>query len=202
MAYPAPVHWLGIKRILRYLRGTMTQGLTYSGANFSPSPSLSPPHNLEGWSDVDWAGDIDTRRSTSGYLFLLDSLCLISLQSKKQSVVALSTSEAEYIAATTATKELLWLQTLTSELGYLVRLPSTLYCDNQSCIAFTKNSKFHDRSKHIALRYYFLRDQVQSKVLQLQFTPTSMMWTDILTKSLPKIKHNACLEGITNASSQ
>ena len=193
MQDPTPAHWLGVKRIFRYLRGTSKQRLVYSSPP-SASPSL---HQLTGWSDADWAGDIDTRRSTSGYIFQLDSSCLLSWQSRKQTIVALSSTEAEYIAAATATKELLWLQALLQELGYSLLLPSTLFCDNQSCISLSENPKFHDRSKHIDLRFHFLREKVQAKILKLHFTSTSTMWADILTKSLPKDKHQACIHALT-----
>lgn len=198
MANPAPIHYLGIKRVLCYLNGTRTQGLTYTGPKLSPNHTL---HQLVGWSDADWGGDLDTRRSTSGYMFQIDS-CLISWQSRKQSVVALSSTEAEYIAIAIATKELIWLQAIIQELGYSLALPSTLFCDNQSCIALSKNPKFHDRSKHIDLRFHFLREKVNSQLLSLEYTPTSDMWADILTKSLPKIKHYACIEGIHTSPTQ
>lgn len=171
MANAAPIHWLGVKHIFRYLRGTMTCSLTFIGANFLPSSH----HVLQGWNDAHWAGDINTYSSISGYIFQLDSSCLLFWQSRKQSTVVLSTSEVEYIAALAATKELLWLHALIYELGYSLQLPSTLYYDNQFCIALSENPKFHDRSKHIDLRYHFLRDHVHSKILQLEYTPTSHM---------------------------
>lgn len=152
MLNPAPIHWLGVKRILRYLKGTMETGLTFQGSHFQTSTT----HHITGWSDADWAGDPDTRRSISIFLYLLDSSCLLSWQSQKQHVVALSSTEAEYIAAATATKELLWLQALVGELQFPLQLPSTLFCDNLSCIALTKNPRFHNRSKHISIRFCFL----------------------------------------------
>ena len=148
---------------------------------------------------MDWGGDLDTRRSIFGYLFTLDT-CLISWQSQKQSIVALSSTEVEYIAGATATKEILWLQTIIKEIGYQLHLPNTLYYDNQSCIKLSQNPKFHDRSKHIDLRYHFLTEKVNSQLISLEYTPTSTMWTDILTKSLSKVKHDACLEGINKCT--
>ena len=108
MHEPTPAHWLSIKSIFRYVRGTSKQSLGYSSLPSAPT-SL---HQLTGWSDADWAGDIDTYRSTLGYIFQLDSSYLLSWQSRKQTIVALSSMEAEYIAAATATKELLWFQVL------------------------------------------------------------------------------------------
>jgi hypothetical protein len=169
MAKPGPIHWMALKRIFCYLQYTSSWGLTYHC--FSPGSA----HLLNGWTDADWAGDPDTRRSTSGYICQLNGTTL-SWLSKKQPIVALSSTEVEYIAAATATKELLWLQTLLTELGYPITLPSILYCDNQSCIALAKNPKFHERSKHIDIKYHFLREKVESKLIQFEFTPTTEMW--------------------------
>ena len=108
MIKPAPVHWLKVKHILRYLCGTICQGLTYHGHNFSPTNS----HFLRGWNNANWASDVDTRCYTSGYIFQLISSCVISWQSYKQSIVALSSTKAKYIAVATATKELIWLQAI------------------------------------------------------------------------------------------
>jgi len=136
-------------------------------------------------------GDLDTRCLTFGYIFQLNG-STIFWQSKKQLLVAMSSIEIEYIVAATAPKELLWLQTLLTKLSYLVTLPSLLYYDNQSCIALTKNFKFHKCSKHIEIKYHFLRKKVESKFIKLKFTTILEMWADIQTKSLPKPKHHAC----------
>lgn len=131
----------------------------------------------------------------------MDSQCVLSWQSRKQSIVALSSTEAEYIAAAIAAKELIWLQTIISELGYSLSQPSIIYTDNQSSLHLSENPKFHDRSKHIDLRYHFLREKVNNKILQLKYTPTQYMWADILTKSLPKVKHQACIHGLYTQAS-
>jgi hypothetical protein len=147
MANPIPIHWLGVKHVLRYVKGTSSKGLTYQGNKISTNKL----HQLTARTmQIGGGGDLDNQRSTPGYLFQIDS-CLISWQSRKQSIVALSSTEAEYIATATATKELIWLQTIIQELGYPKSLPSTLFCDNQSCITLNENPKFHDRSKHIDL---------------------------------------------------
>lgn len=106
--------------------------------------------------------------------------------------IALSSTEAEYIASAHATKEVLWLRHLLSEIGFPQLNPTLIYCDNQSCLALTKNSRFHDRSKHIELRYHFLRQKVEDKEIIFEYTPTTTMWADIFTKALPRIKHDAC----------
>ena len=149
----------------------MNIDLVYSGANYLPSSS----HSLTGWSDADWASDIDTQRSIRSYIFHLDSSCILSWRCQKQPVVVLSSIEAEYIAAATANKELLWLQTMIQELNFNLLQPSTLYCDNQSCIVLTLNPRFHDRSKHIDTRFHFLCEQITNKLLQLEYTPTAQM---------------------------
>ena len=134
------------------------------------------------------------------YLFQLET-CLLSWHSRKQSIVALSSRQAEYISATIATKELIWLQSIIQELGYSLSLSITIYCDNQSCIAFSQNLKFHNHSKHIDLRYHFLHEKINTHLLSLEYMPTSTMWADILTKSLSKFKHFSCLEGIHHSAS-
>ena len=151
------------------------QGLTYWCVNFSPKQSFF----LQGWSDADWASDIDIRRSISSYLFQLET-CLLSWHSCKQSIVALSSTKAKYISVATATKELIWLQSI---IGYSLFLPTTIYCDNQSCIALNQNPKFHDRSKQIDLRYHFLHEKVNTRLLSFEYTSTSTMWTNIFTKT-------------------
>jgi hypothetical protein len=112
-------------------------------------------------------------------------------------IVALSSTEAEYIAAATAIKKLLWLQVLLQELGYSLIFPGIIYCDNQSCITLSANPKYHNWSKHIDLRFHFLREKVQAKILKLQYTSASTMWVDILTKSLTKDKHQTCIQALT-----
>jgi hypothetical protein len=100
----------------------------------------------------------------SGYLFKLNGN-LLSWHSKKQQVVALSSTEAEYVAAATATKELVWLQVLLSEIGYSIQMPCTIFSDNQSSIALSKNPRFHERSKHIKIKYHFLKEKVKTNLL-------------------------------------
>lgn len=160
MSSPTPVHWTALKRLLWYLKKTSHSGLLYS----SSSSSSSLTYKLKGWCNVDWAGDIDTQWSTSGYLFKLIGN-LLSWHSKKQQVVALSSTEAEYIAAATATKELVWLQALLSKIGYSIQMPCTIYSDNQSSIALSNNPWFHERSKHIKIKYHIMWEKVETNLL-------------------------------------
>ena len=170
MANPGPQHWIAVKRILRYLQGTSNHVLQYGG---SPS-SLQ----VIGYCDADYAGDIDTRRSTTGYTFLLAGGA-ISWNSKKQPTVALSTSEAEHMAATHATKEEIWLQRFFKDIGFLQDSPMTIYSDNQSCISLSRNPTFHARTKHVEIQHHFVREKIESGDINLVFCGTEDMVADV-----------------------
>ena len=177
-AQPAKRHWTVVKRIMRYLRGTVNLGLAFT-------PQLSG--EVIGYSDADWGGDVNDRKSTSGYLFQVCGAA-ISWRSKKQTCVTLSTAEAEYMALASATQKAIWLGQLTSELG--IGTPAkatTIFEDKQSAIGMTKNPQFHGRSKHIAIKYHFVRDQVgKGTVKLLKYCHMKEMVADMLTKGLPK----------------
>lgn len=182
---PSSKHMQAAKRVLRYLQGTPTLGITYR----------PPPLRLQGYSDADWAGDIDTRRSTTGYVVMLNNGA-IAWKSRRQPTVALSTMESEYMALTEATKELKWIRTLLAELGYSNNSkdepPTDLFSDNQSAIALAKNPVSHARAKHIDLRHHFVREAIQDKVIWVQYIPTTEMTADSLTKALGREKHEKC----------
>ena len=147
---PTDAHWKAVKRIFRYLKATMNLCLTFRG-------DLKP---LMGYTDTDWAGDQDTRRSTSGYIFGIGSGA-ISWQSKRQPTVALSTCEAEYIGQTQATKEAVWLKRLLDQLNPQEhRYAVIIFCDNQGAMALAKNPQFHARTKHIDIQHHYVREQV------------------------------------------
>ena len=148
---PTKTHLTALKRVLRYLKGTMKHGILYS---------QNESDVCGGFSDADWAGDINDQKSTSGYLFQMSGGA-VTWKSRKQSCVALSTAEAEYIALSSATQESVWLRNLTSELGSPAETPTTIYEDNQSAIAMTKNPQFHGRAKHIDIKYHFIRENVE-----------------------------------------
>lgn len=116
----------------------------------------------------------------------------ISWSSKLQPIVALSATEAEFIAAVEAGKEILWMRNILSEFGYTVQGPSTLHMDNQSAISVAKNPEHHGRMKHLDLRYYWLRDVVESGQIAPKFIPTAEMVADVLTKALPRDKVQFC----------
>jgi len=138
---PRKEHWEAVKRILRYLRGTTRDCLCFEG--FDPI--------LKGYTDADMAGDLDNKKSTTGYLFTFSGGA-ISWQSKLQKCVALSTTEAKYIAATEAGKKMVWLKRFLQELG-LHQKEYVVYCDSQSAIDLSKNTMHHSRMKHIDVRY-------------------------------------------------
>ena len=140
MVNPIKDHWEAVKWIFRYLRGSSKSCLSFGSSKLV----------LEGYTDADMAGDLDNRKSTSGYLFT-SAGGAISWQSKLQKCVALSTIEAEYIVANEAGKEMLWMKQFLQELG-LMQDKYVVHCDSQSAIDLSKNATFHSRSKHIEVR--------------------------------------------------
>ena len=173
---PSNEHWTAVKRIMRYLKGTMNYGLCYDKGK---------PGDCVGFSDSDWAGDINDRRSTSGYVFQICGTA-VSWRSKKQSCVALSTAEAEYMALASAAQEAVWMRQLIGDLTTTSTTPMTIYEDNQSAISMAKNPQFHGRAKHIGIKHHFIREQVEKGTVVLQYCQSEDMTADILTKGLNK----------------
>ena len=149
---PGKEHWEAVKWILRYLRGTSKVCLCFG----SGKPML------DGYTDSDMAGDVDSRKSISGFMMTF-ARGAVSWQSKLQKCVALSTTEAEYIDITEGCKEALWMRKFLEELG-LKQEKYVVYSDSQSAIHFSKNLTFHSRSKHIDVRYHWIRDVLESKI--------------------------------------
>lgn len=170
---PKQSHWQTVKRIFRYLKGTIDVGLLYSKND-----------NFEVYSDADFAGDLKTRKSTSGVVSMFANAA-ITWQSKKQQCVALSTTEAEYVSAALATKEIIWLKKLFDECSIVIP-KYTLFVDNMSAIKLVKNPEFHQRSKHIDVKYHFIRDSFQKGEIDVQFVKSEDQIADIFTKALPK----------------
>jgi hypothetical protein len=173
------VHMVGAKHILRYVAGTVDFGLNYVKGDGV---------RLVGYIDSDCAGCAANRKITSGCCFSLGS-ALVSWFSWKQKSVALSSAEAEYMAANQASCEAIWLRKMLVGLFGQEMSPTVIHCDNQSCIKLSENLVFHDRSKHIEIRYHFIHDWVQRGVVQLQYISTYDQVADILTKALPWGKH-------------
>ena len=171
---PSRAHLQAAKRLLRYLKGTSNYKL-YLG--FATDQNQGQAQDLHGYSDADWGGDVTTSKSVSGYVFYLSG-GVISWSSKKQSAIALSSTEAEYIALAHAAQEAVWLRTLLHELGFQGPSPTTIFEDNQSAIALTKNPVFHPRTKHVRIKYHFIRDKVDTHEIRLEYLA--------LTKALPR----------------
>lgn len=172
-------HWNAVKRILRYLRGTLDLGLIYK---------KGVSDDCIGYSDSDWAGDLDDRRSTSGYMFHISGAA-VSWKSRKQSYVALSTAEAEYMALANDAQEAVWIQELIGELRNETARPVTINEDNQATIQMSKNPQFHGRAKHIGIKYNFIREQIEKGTVEPIYCRTSDMVADMLTKGLCKEKY-------------
>jgi hypothetical protein len=170
---PGHVHWQQCQCIFRYLQGTKDLMLQYGG-------SCAP--RLDVYSDADYAGDLDSAHSTSGYSAFIGT-SLISWASRRQPVVAKSTTEAEYIAANEAGSEGVWFCSFLEELGYPQKTATTLYIDNQSTIKVGKNPE------HLNTKYHWLREQVEDRVFSLDYVPTDRMPADILTKLLERVLH-------------
>ena len=174
---PTEAYLTAVKRILRYLKGTVNLALKYQ---------QSGDGVLVGYSDADCANDPDDRHSTTGNLFLMAGGA-ISWLSKKQAVVALSSSESEYIALCSATQEAVWIQKLLSHLTIPDEVkPITLMEDNQGTIAIAKNPVTHSRTKHIDIRFHFVREAVQSGIIELKYCASENMIADLLTKPLSR----------------
>ena len=183
MARPGPEHWSGVKRVFRYIMGTVNYGLKYVASD-------QKDIMLHGFSDADWAGGTSTRKSTSGYLFRLGK-STISWKSKRQSIVALSSTEAEYVALCSAVQETVWLRRLLSSIGFKQSTPTVIYEDNQGSIALSIDIKFH-----------FVRETLEKKQVDLVYCSTENMLADIFTKLLPKprFEHLRSLIGVEQIS--
>ena len=184
-ANPGIEHWKSVKRILRYLHGTRTLGLKYQSYSESKEELSIESMIPVGYVDADYARDPVTRRSCSGYMFFLAN-APISWQTRQQPTVALSTMESEFMAACAAAQESVWLMQLLTEFGTKFNHPINIYEDNKACIDYTKNSTSHQRTKHISVRYHFIRDLIQQGALCLLPIKTADNIADILTKPLDK----------------
>lgn len=181
VAAPSDVHWKAAKRVLRYIAGTLDRGIQYQKGQVE----------VEAFTDADYAGEQDSRKSTSGAVVLMRGAPVV-WKSKLQTVVAASTCEAEYIAAAAAAKEALWVRKLIGEMsGQVQRIP--LYGDNQSALVLMKQhtSGASGRTKHIDVPFHFVRHRVMQGDLEAVYVPTDEMKADILTKALPGPKHEA-----------
>ena len=193
-ANPGPDHWKAVLRIFRYLKFTGPMGIVYRYSVSSVDNQLvmfRSPHALKvlgnpvlsGYSDANFARDIDTRRSTSGFIFMLAG-APISWQSRAQATVALSSTEAEYIALAGAAQEAIWFLQVLREFTFAITAPVLIYEDNQSTIKLVQNPVFHKKSKHVDIKYHFARELVENRTLAVQYVSTVENVADIFTKPL------------------
>ena len=181
-ANPSLQHFAAVKRILRYLAGTQDHGITYSKNHDNVDTNY-----FYGFADAAYANH-DDLKSTSGYVFLASGGA-ITWKSKKQTTITLSSTEAEYIALSEAAREACWLRNLYDELGYNQQFPITIKGDNDGSIAMARNQQFHSRSKHIAIRWHWIRDLVDQELIKIETCRDPQQTADVLTKALPRPKH-------------
>jgi hypothetical protein len=174
MSRPTELHLQAAKRILRYLQGTTNFGILYKRDGMD---------ELRAFTDSDYAGDVEDRKSTSGYVFLMSSGA-VSWLSKKQPIVTLSTTEAEFVAAAGCASQAVWMRRVLENLGLAQKECTTIWCDNSSTIKLSKNPVMHGRSKHIDVRFHFLRDLVNDGIIQLLHCRTQEQIADLMTKAL------------------
>lgn len=172
------VHWQHAKRVLKYLKTTKSYCLTYTKDDL----------DIVGYVDADWASNAVDRRSYTGFCFKLSG-AVISHECRKQQTVALSSTEAEYMGVCEASKEAIFLKNVMLFLTGKEVGPIVLYNDNQSAKKLTENCMFYKRSKHIDVRFHFIREAVANNLVKIVYLPTTCMPADILTKSLPSVKH-------------
>jgi hypothetical protein len=172
---------MAVKRIFRYLQGTLQMKLQFGA---------TPSKEVLGYYDANWGGDLEDRRSTTGFVFMIGGGA-ISWSSKQQPTIALSTTEAEYMANTQATKEAIWITKLMMDLGYMEeKKMMVIQCDNQGAISLTKNPIRHARTKHIDVQHHFVQERIENGEVRFEYCPTEHMVVDVLTKALSKERHH------------
>jgi len=170
---PGKAHWQAVKRVLRYLKGTLDKGLIFR----------KNEEDLKGYCDADWAGDIDNRRSTSGYVFVYQHGA-ISWATKLQKTIALSSTEAELMSVVAATQEAIWLKRLVNELTGNKEQNIVLFCDNKGAIQIALNNSYSPRTKHVDIKAKFVHELIEKRELILHYVSTSEMLADIFTKGV------------------
>ena len=182
---PAESHLTAVKQIYCYLKGSLNIILKYKKSEYAL---------LIGCTDADYAGDFDDRHSTTGNMFLMSDGS-VSLSTKKQSIVTLSTAEAEYVALSTVTQEATWIRRLLLDFQVPLEQVTLIMEDNQAAICIARNPVTHTRTKHIDIRYHYVREALAEGTIDLQYCPTEIMVADILTKPPPKARFDL-LHGI------
>ncbi|XP_071698965.1 uncharacterized mitochondrial protein AtMg00810-like [Rutidosis leptorrhynchoides] len=174
---PKDAHMQALRRIIRYIKGTISYGLQIN---------KTAAHSLVSYTDADWAGCPDTRRSTSGYCVFLGTN-LISWSAKRQPTISRSSAEAEYRGVANVVSESCWLRNLLLELHYPIPKATIVFCDNVSAIYLSGNPVQHQRTKHIKLDIHFFREKVAKGQVRVLHVPTRFQLADIFTKGLPRV---------------
>jgi hypothetical protein len=185
---PTTTHFRAAQHILRYLQATKDISITYG---------TSKDLTANRFADADWGSDRDDRKSVTGYVFMINN-GPVSWTSHKQSTVATSTMEAEYMALSDASREVIARQQLFTDLNISIPIPR-VYSDNQAALAIAQNPVHHQHSKHIDIRYHFIRHAVQNDQLIIDYVPTAAQTADLLTKALGPQAHARCIQGLFNA---
>ena len=172
LSQPTDVHWEAVKRILRYVKGTLDTGLQFRKSSLT---------GVSIFTDAGWAGCPDDRRSTSGFAVFVGPN-LISWSSKKQPTVSRSSTEAEYKALANGAAEAIWVESLLQELGVSQQRTPIIWCDNLGATYLTANPVFHARTKHIEIDFHFVRERVASGCLDVRFISTNDQLADVFTK--------------------
>jgi len=185
---PKLTHWKSVKRVLRYLKATINYKLEFS---------RDQEGSMIGFCDADWAGNLEDRRSVTGYIFKYQNGS-ISWASKKQPTIAISTTEVEYMSLAAATQEAIWLRDFFYEIMSLKEEPAPMQinCDNRSAIELSKTGNYKPRTKHIDVKHHFVREKIDNNIINVQHISSEHMIADILTKSLPAITHKKLLTSL------
>ncbi|KAD2804205.1 hypothetical protein E3N88_37582 [Mikania micrantha] len=183
MHQPQVSHMEAVWRIIRYLKGTAGHGIL-----FKTNGHLE----IQGYTDADWAGSKDNRRSTAGYFTMVGGN-LVTWRSKKQKVVALSSAEAEFRGIARGMAEVLWLKKLLTEIGFPPDKAIKVMCDNKAAIQISENPVQHDRTKHVEVDRHFIKEKIEAGIVVLPFVPSEDQVADILTKAVNKNAFNNCL---------
>ena len=179
---PSKEHWLSAKRVLRYLQGSLDTGIIHTAGN--------KPNLLMSYSDASWASDSETRRSVSGVCLMMNG-GIVGWRSKKQTLVADSTTYAEYVAAHSGARDVVWLRGLLEDLRCKQVDPTVLYLDNAAAELLITNPILHERTKHVDIKFHYVREKYQEGEIRIQHVPTSDQLADIFTKVLPGCKFDS-----------
>ena len=184
---PGMPHWEALVTVARYVVSTQDMALVFDG--------FESKLDLVGYSDADWAGDEDVRKSTTGIVIKLGN-ATVSWSSKQQNCVALSSAEAEYLALGELTKEVVWIRKVLCDCGIKQSLSTTIYSDNQAAIALAEKDAPNKRTKHIDVKFRYIYDQIQNGNIEVNYKGTKEMIADALTKAVSKESAKMCASGI------